>query len=93
VLEELEKAAREERKGLWVDPQPVPPWGMAKQEKMSGTGAPASSIHRSDRPGPLTPVTDHPSWAHYERLGPPYEFFPMLQEPHASLSRWGTSTP
>jgi len=26
VLEELEKAAREERKGLWVDPQPVPPW-------------------------------------------------------------------
>jgi hypothetical protein len=26
VLEELEKAAREERKGLWADPQPVPPW-------------------------------------------------------------------
>ena len=26
VLEGLEKAAREERKGLWVDPHPVPPW-------------------------------------------------------------------
>ncbi len=26
VLEELEKDAREATKGLWVDPQPVPPW-------------------------------------------------------------------
>jgi micrococcal nuclease len=26
VLEELEKDAREGRKGLWADPQPVPPW-------------------------------------------------------------------
>ena len=26
VLEELEKEMREGRKGLWVDPQPVPPW-------------------------------------------------------------------
>ena len=26
VLEDLEKAAREERKGLWANPQPVPPW-------------------------------------------------------------------
>ena len=24
VLEELEKVAREERKGLWVDPAPIP---------------------------------------------------------------------
>ena len=26
VLEQLEKAAREAKKGLWADPQSVPPW-------------------------------------------------------------------
>ena len=31
VLEELEKDAREGRKGLWADPQPVPPWGWRRR--------------------------------------------------------------
>ncbi|MBU6433045.1 MAG: thermonuclease family protein [Nitrospirae bacterium] len=26
VLEGVEKDARKERKGLWADPEPVPPW-------------------------------------------------------------------
>ena len=32
VLEGLEKYAREERKGLWADPQPVPPWEWRKRK-------------------------------------------------------------
>ena len=31
VLEGLEAEAREARKGLWVDPQPVPPWEWRKK--------------------------------------------------------------
>ena len=30
VLEELEMAARAEKRGLWVDPAPVPPWEWRK---------------------------------------------------------------
>ena len=33
VLEALEKAAREGRKGLWADPQPVPPWEWRKRSR------------------------------------------------------------
>ncbi len=32
VLEGLEKYAREERKGLWINPQPVPPWEWRKRK-------------------------------------------------------------
>ena len=33
ILERLENEAREERKGLWVDPQPVPPWEWRKRSR------------------------------------------------------------
>jgi len=33
VLEELERDAREGRKGLWADPQPVPPWEWRKKRR------------------------------------------------------------
>ena len=35
VLEGLEKQAREGRKGLWADPQPVPPWEWRKRKGRS----------------------------------------------------------
>ncbi len=31
-VEELENETREARKGLWVDPQPVPPWEWRKRK-------------------------------------------------------------
>jgi len=33
VLEELEKSAREAKKGLWVDPAPIPPWVYRKARR------------------------------------------------------------
>jgi micrococcal nuclease len=32
VLEGLERKAQEGRKGLWADPQPVPPWEWRKRK-------------------------------------------------------------
>ncbi len=32
-LEQLEKSAREAKKGLWADPHPVPPWEWRKRSK------------------------------------------------------------
>lgn len=33
VLEGLEQEARDAKKGLWADPQPVPPWGWRKKSR------------------------------------------------------------
>ena len=33
MLEGLEKEAREARKGLWTDPQPMPPWEWRKRSR------------------------------------------------------------
>lgn len=33
VLEELEKAARDAKKGLWADPVPIPPWVYRKAKR------------------------------------------------------------
>jgi endonuclease YncB( thermonuclease family) len=33
VLEGLEKEAREAKRGLWVDPDPVPPWAWRRTKR------------------------------------------------------------
>ena len=38
-LEGLEKEAREAKKGLWADPQPVPPWEWRKQRRQALFGS------------------------------------------------------
>jgi hypothetical protein len=42
MLEGLEKAAREAKKGLWADPQPVSPWEWRKRQEDS---RPMGSCH------------------------------------------------
>jgi hypothetical protein len=46
VLEGLETEAREARKGLWVDPQPVPPWVFRKAKR-------DARVHRAYMSNPL----------------------------------------
>jgi micrococcal nuclease len=37
-LERLEAEAQEAKKGLWANPQPVPPWEWRKQKSREGAG-------------------------------------------------------
>ena len=46
VLEWLENEAREAKKGLWADPQPVPPWVYRKAKRNA-------RIQLADTPDPL----------------------------------------
>jgi endonuclease YncB( thermonuclease family) len=36
-LEELEAEARQARRGLWVDPNPIPPWEWRRSSRSSGS--------------------------------------------------------
>jgi hypothetical protein len=55
VLEGLEKEARAGKKGLWADPQPVPPWEWRKKKDREwaglflGVAALGFSLRRSQR--------------------------------------------
>ena len=59
VLEGLEKAAREAKKGLWVDPAPIPPWIYRKARR-------GQSLDLSD----LVPLESEPESSGTSR-GPP----------------------
>ena len=54
-LESLEKDARETKRGLWADPQPMPPWEWRKRREgwwaglCLGVGVLGLSLHRSQR--------------------------------------------
>ena len=46
-LESLERAARQAKKGLWVDPRPVPPWEYRKAKRSPKNPPPAASHSRA----------------------------------------------
>jgi endonuclease YncB( thermonuclease family) len=48
VLEGLEREAREGRKGLWADPQPVPPWEWRAQRREAAKGSPHAQYEHPD---------------------------------------------
>jgi endonuclease YncB( thermonuclease family) len=50
VLEALETEAREGRKGLWADPQPVPPWVYRKARRVRRSPFKASTGFATWRP-------------------------------------------
>ncbi len=60
VLEGQEKSAREERKGLWIDPQPVPLWVVAEAR---GQRRGEQSISSAKNPHPIW-RTGGVEWSH-----------------------------
>jgi len=71
VLEGLEKEAREAKKGLWVDPAPIPPWVYRKARR-------GQSLDLSD----LVPLEDQAGGSTSSR-GPP---LPGTVEPDSPTS-------
>lgn len=50
-LEGLEQAARQARKGLWIDPRPIPPWEFRKAQRNASKPSPSASNSRiSEKP-------------------------------------------
>ena len=54
MLEGLEHEAREGGKGLCADPQPVPPWEVAKEERGLGSRISSWRWRASIQPGSLS---------------------------------------
>jgi nuclease-like protein len=77
VLEELEKEAREARKGLWVDPAPIPPWVYRKARR-------GQSLDLSD----MVPLDSDAESSSGTSRGPP-----QLGAVHPETSPDSTSSP
>ena len=57
VLEGLENDVREGQKGLWADPQTVPPWGVEKTEPVSDAWR-SDSVFAQDAAAPFSMSAD-----------------------------------